>query len=284
MAEERSLTNTGSTAPTRISDDDRRVTTTASDDDTELTKEELQRRMEEARESISSTVAEIKDTVQEQYDQVKETINDSLDWREQYKKRPAVLAAGAAGAGLLLGLAVGGVFRGGKQDYSYDDADYDADDYTDYDDDYTPTMTARDYRDQISSSSGNDAAFSRKSSTAAYSTSVSDAASSEPEKPGILERLKETSAYDKLTQEVGNIGSRVADELSHTAQTVVLPMLLGKIKDLIGIDIGTQRQVAERSRLEQQTRTSQPMSGGSNQTDSGNQGQQSGGYSTANNY
>ena len=48
------------------------------------------------------------------------------------------------------------------------------------------------------------------------------------------------------------MGSRAVEELSKTAQQVVLPALLGKLKDLIGIDLSTQREVAQRSKLEQQ--------------------------------
>jgi hypothetical protein len=76
---------------------------------------------------------------------------------------------------------------------------------------------------------------------------------SEPQGPGILARFKETKAYDRLQEEVSTLGDRVVDELSKTAQTVILPAILGKLKDLIGIDLGTQREVAKRSQLEHQT-------------------------------
>ncbi|MCA1592717.1 MAG: hypothetical protein LC754_08720 [Acidobacteria bacterium] len=65
-----------------------------------------------------------------------------------------------------------------------------------------------------------------------------------------MERFKETQAYDRLQQELSTLGSRAVEELSKTAQNVVLPALLGKLKDLIGIDLGTQREVAKRSKLE----------------------------------
>ncbi len=75
----------------------------------------------------------------------------------------------------------------------------------------------------------------------------------EPKGPGLIERFKETKAYDRLQQELATMGDRVVEELSKTAQNVVLPALLGKLKDMIGIDLSTQREVAQRSRLEQQT-------------------------------
>lgn len=253
MAEERNTgltTNSGGAAPTRVSETSTSETVVV---DTEETKEDLQRRMDEARESISQTVAEIKDTVATQYNTVRESINDTLDWREQFKRRPVPFSLGALGVGLLVGYSLGGVFKGGSDDDDYYDYDEDENGYdyeaSDYADEYTPTMAARTVR-KVSNSS-----------LAAPSYSVDDSATTtetgEQSGPGIFERFKGTQAYDKLTNEVGMLGNRVVDELSHTAQAVVLPMLLGKVKDLIGIDLGTQRQVAERSRLEQQSTNAQ---------------------------
>ncbi|MCP9494423.1 MAG: hypothetical protein MSG64_08215 [Pyrinomonadaceae bacterium MAG19_C2-C3] len=251
MAEERNTgltTNSGGTAPTRASEANTSETVTV---DTEETKEDLQRRMDEARESISQTVSEIKDTVTTQYNTVRETINDSLDWREQFRRRPVPFSLGALGVGLLVGYSLGGVFKGGSDDYydyDEDETSYEYDD-TDYSDDYTPTMAARGVR-KVSSPAVTASSYS-------YDDSSADAEANEPAGPGIFERFKGTQAYDKLTNEVGTIGNRLVDELSHTAQAVVLPMLLGKVKDLIGIDLGTQRQVAERSKLEQQSSSAQ---------------------------
>ena len=107
--------------------------TEAEEPETDATKQELQRRMEEARESISQTVSEIKETVVTQYQQVRENISDSLDWREQYRRRPVEFSVGAMGVGLVLGYAIGGAFVGGRGGDDYldeedlDDYDYEAD-------------------------------------------------------------------------------------------------------------------------------------------------------------
>ena len=53
----------------------------------------------------------------------------------------------------------------------------------------------------------------------------------------MLERFKETSAYDRLSKEAGALGDRLIDELSTTAQVVVLPALLRKVKEWIGVDL-----------------------------------------------
>src|SRR5918912_123176 len=83
----------------------------AGDDDDVPSKEELQRRMEEARESITQTVSEIKETVTNQYDAVRESISQTLDWREQYRRRPVAFAIGALSVGAIVGYSVSGASR-----------------------------------------------------------------------------------------------------------------------------------------------------------------------------
>src|SRR5918993_1893844 len=96
----------------------------ADDDANDATKAELQRRMDEARESITHTVTEIKETVMNQYQQVRESISDSLDWREQYRRRPVPFTVGAFGVGLVLGYGIANAVKG---DGAADDDDYDTD-------------------------------------------------------------------------------------------------------------------------------------------------------------
>jgi len=57
------------------------------------------------------------------------------------------------------------------------------------------------------------------------------------EGPGLLERFRETSAYERLSKEAGSLGDRLVEELSTTAHTIVLPALLTKIKTWIGLDL-----------------------------------------------
>ncbi len=233
--------------------------------DEDTTKAELQRRMEEARESITQTVSEIKETVATQYEHVRETINESLDWREQFRRRPVEFSAGALGLGLLLGYGLGGAFVGRRDRDDDDDySEYDDDDY-DSDDDVRPAMqsmpVARPIIGGVSASSpyGSGTDYNRASApiapTASYEGSykATTDAETEPDKPSLLNRFKETKAYDRLQSELSTLGDRFVEELSGTARTVVLPALLGKVKDMIGIDLSTQREVAQRSKLEQQT-------------------------------
>src|SRR5215212_3027919 len=82
----------------------------------EPSKQELQRRLDEARDSISHTVTEIRESVANQVQAVKET----LDWREQFRRRPVVWSAGAAGVGFLVGYGLAAIVKsdGGESYYA----------------------------------------------------------------------------------------------------------------------------------------------------------------------
>jgi hypothetical protein len=170
----------------------------------DLSKAALQRRMEEARDSISSTVTEIKENVTQQYESVK----DALDWREHFKKQPVAWSLGAAGVGFFVGYGIAAALTR--------DEDRDRDDVYLASDSYA--------RPLIPESVSPVAASSIK-------------ANGKDDGPGLLERFKETSAYDRLSKEAGSLGDRLVEELSTTAQQVVLPALLKKIKTWIGVDL-----------------------------------------------
>jgi hypothetical protein len=242
--------------------------------DADPTKAELQRRMEEARESISQTVTEIKDTVVTQYQQVKETISDTLDWREQYKRHTLPFTVGAFAAGALLGYGVMGAFKGGGGEEDYGD-DRSSDQLEEGSRSYAASpvigrarsssayqRTARPQSNAASESAadvfgGGHSAESdedvgpspRPSYSSGYNAStaqqaqglVSSEEEDEPKGPGLIERFKETKAYDRLSDELSTVGERVVEELSRTAQSVVVPMLLNKLKSLIGVDLSSQR-------------------------------------------
>jgi hypothetical protein len=239
---------------------------TETGDAEDLSKAELQRRMEEARESISQTVAEIKDTVVNQYQSVKDTVTETLDWREQYRKRPLAWSLGAMGAGLIVGYSIAGVFKGDGYD---DDEDtlspedsrvfqlppsslegsssyaaprayaaqpitggaYGSSAYagggveTEYD------------AGQRSATRGSDYSYGGGSGSGSAATQEEE----EPQGPGLIERFKDTKAYDRLQEEVSTLGDRFIEELSKTAQAVVLPALFSKLKDLFGVDLSSKQ-------------------------------------------
>ena len=179
-------------------------------DDDDISKEALQRRMEVARDSITNTVSEIKDNVALHVENVK----DALDWREHFKKRPVAWSLGAAGVGFFVGYGIAAAVSSDEPDSSrYSDADtaHIADSY------------ARPLSGQLLYPSSEE--------------TPSRTNGQEVEGPGLLTRFKETSAYDRLSKEASSLGDRVIDELSTTAHTVVLPFLLTKVKEWVGLDL-----------------------------------------------
>jgi hypothetical protein len=186
-------------------------------DDQEPSKEELQRRMEEARDSITNTVTEIKENVAQQYENVKE----ALDWREHFKRQPLAWSLGAAGVGFFVGYGMAAAIKGddSDQDHRTPSPDY-----------VTAQPTPHSYAAQpvLGEAAG------------APAPSTAPKPNGHDEGPSMLERLRETSAYDRLSREAGALGDRLVEELSTTAQQVVLPALLKKIKGWIGLDLSTK--------------------------------------------
>ncbi|HVF43289.1 MAG TPA: hypothetical protein VM936_09780, partial [Pyrinomonadaceae bacterium] len=104
-------------------------------------------------------------------------------------------------------------------------------------------------------------------------SSTSSPREEEPKGPGLIGRFKETKAYDRLTDEISTLGERVVEELSSTARTVVVPMLLNKLKGLIGVDLsGQQRGGARQSASGAQAGGGQQQSQGFASSGAGAQG------------
>ncbi len=235
-------------------------------DNGEPSKEELQRRMDEARESITQTVTEIKETVTNQYYSMKETVSDALDWRHHFRRNPVAFSVGALAAGFLTGYCVAGALKGGggRDDYpSAEDTDVFArtgatPQRYDEEESRRTAFHGHSYAAQpITDGPSNNAAYERVtdepadevagdySPSYAYATragvEATEAEEQKAEKPGLLERFKETNAYDRLQSEVSSLGDRFIEELSSTAQTVVLPALFNKIKELFGVDLSNKQ-------------------------------------------
>lgn len=173
----------------------------------EPSKQELQRRLDEARDSISHTVTEIKETVANQVQAVKET----LDWREQFKKRPVIWSAGAMGAGFLVGYGVAAMIKGNGKDEEFVSA------IGGYEEE---PVSQRSYAAQP---------VLQGSSTAAGFTAKGDNG-----RPGLLQRLTSTTAYERVKSEAGNVGDALVQELSKTAKQVVLPALMTSLRNFLG--------------------------------------------------
>jgi hypothetical protein len=187
-------------------------------DGEEQSKEALQRRMEQARDSITNTVTEIKENVAQQYESVK----DALDWREHFKRQPVAWSLGAAGVGFFVGYGLAAAIKGEDEDARS----------APYSSEYSPA--ARAYAQPVLGEAGTGGASPESASTTK--------SNGEDDGPSMLERFRETSAYEKLSKQAGALGDRLVEELSTTAQQVVLPALLKKVKEWIGLDLSDKTQ------------------------------------------
>jgi hypothetical protein len=174
----------------------------------EPSKEELQRRLDQARGSITSTVSEIKETVANQVQAVK----DTLDWREQFKKRPVVWSAAAMGVGLCTGYCIANYVKGESNDY----------------------YAAIDRYGEESRQYASQGMVSSAAMPAAAGLHAKQGNGTHDSGPNIFQKIANTSAFEKVRDEVGNIGDAVVQELSKTAKTVVLPALITSLRNFIG--------------------------------------------------
>ena len=183
----------------------------------EPSKEELQRRLDHTRDSISQTVTEIKETVANQVQAVK----DTLDWREQFKKRPVAWSAGAFGVGLLVGCGIMSVFKGDDDRYySYSSA---IDRYGDAEKSYAAQPVL-----------GAGPVSAAAMAGGMVSSGFAKTGNGSHEGPGFFERMTQTPAYERVKDEAANVGNALVQELSNTAKTVVLPALMVSLKNFIG--------------------------------------------------
>ncbi|HEX5704375.1 MAG TPA: hypothetical protein VFX97_14320 [Pyrinomonadaceae bacterium] len=166
--------------------------------DHDSSKDQLQQEMEATRESISNTVDEIKDTVVNSYESVKESVSQTLDWHEQVKKRPVAWGAGALGVGFIVGYGVAAVVKGPTK-ISVSRYEEDAID---------PSYEDRPMTQPLATSPGNGGRERRPHQESGV---------------GLMQRIKETPAFDRVKSEAGVIGNQFVNEISKKAQDVVLP-------------------------------------------------------------
>ena len=210
----------------------------------DLSKEELQRRMDVARDSISSTVSEIKETVANQVQAVK----DTLDWREQFKRRPVIWSVGALGVGFLVGYRVAAMASSDDDDSQRDYRDYYAG---------NRSYAAQPVLSQTSASMRQQHEQRREGGNG----------HEEDNGPGFFEKLTSTPAYDRVKDEVGDIGSHLIQEVTKTAKAVVVPAIISSLKKFLGEHLpeGSTTdtpQSSARSLSSQQTNTATRNQGG----------------------
>ncbi len=177
----------------------------------EPSKEELQRRLDLTRDSISQTVTEIKESVANQVQAVK----DTLDWREQFKRRPVAWSAGALGVGFLVGYCMAATIK-------------DADEYRRY------TTAIDRYSEEEKSYAAQPVLGATAAHMSAAPGFVSKSGNGSHHGPGLFQRVTNTHAYGRVRDEAANIGNAFVQELSNTAKQVVLPALIMSLRNFIG--------------------------------------------------
>jgi len=173
----------------------------------DLSKEDLQRRLDDARGSISHTVTEIKETVANQVQAVK----DTLDWREQFKRRPVAFSAGAAGVGFMVGYCIAATVKGESRDELV----------------MNPVESrSRSYAGQaFVGHSAPESNLKRQSGGNGHD---------EDKGPGFFHRLAETPAYGRVKDEATGVADTLLQELGNTAKLVVIPALIKSVKSFLG--------------------------------------------------
>jgi hypothetical protein len=162
-------------------------------------------------------VTEIKETVANQVQAVKET----LDWREQFKKRPVAWSAGAMGVGFLIGYGLAamaksdGGYAGGIDRFADESKSYAA----------QPVLRA----------------------SAVQADTVKQGNGKHDEGPGLFERLTSTPAYERVKHEAGNVGDALVQELTKTAKQLVLPALMTSLRNFIGGYLPSTRSTTSES-------------------------------------
>lgn len=165
---------------------------------------------EPSREELQRRMEDARESISHTVEDIKETVvhqyeavKESLDWREQFKKRPVAWSLGAAGTGFLVGYGVAALVKGSSVGYAMDD--------------------------KLGHS---------EQQVYAGGPVTGKAATNEP---GLIHRFKGTQAYDHLRNEASNLGRGFVNELSRTANEVVLPVAIGGIRSWLERRLSTKR-------------------------------------------
>ena len=141
-----------------------------------------------------------------------QAVKETLDWREQFKKRPVAWSAGAAGVGFLVGYGLAAMVKGnGGSSY---ESGYDR---------YGYGEEPRSYAAQPILQAGVSRADASKSGTGTHEDG-----------PGFFEKLTHTQAYQKVKHEASNLGDEFVQEITKTAKQMVLPALMVSLRNFIG--------------------------------------------------
>jgi hypothetical protein len=143
-----------------------------------------------------------------------QAVKDTLDWREQFKKRPVAWCAGALGVGFSLGYCIAN--------------------YVKEDDTHSYYSAIDRYGEESSRYASQAMDTSSAPMAAPVSTRARQSNGAHDSGPGFFQKVASSHAFEKVKDEAGNVGDAIVQELSKTAKTVVLPALITSLRNFIG--------------------------------------------------
>jgi hypothetical protein len=143
-----------------------------------------------------------------------QAVKDTLDWREQFKKRPVVWSAAALGVGFCTGYCIANYVKGENSNY-YAAIDRYGEESRQY--------TAQNYVSSAAAMPAPTPSVHAKQGNGTHDSG-----------PNFFQKIANTTAFEKVKNEAGNVGDALVQELSKTAKTVVLPALITSLRNFIG--------------------------------------------------
>lgn len=140
-----------------------------------------------------------------------QTAGVGFDWRGQVSEHPMAFSVGALAAGIIIGYSLGGALGGGAEDEAQ--------------------------------GGGRGVIAANRAQQTSYASGTEDWPLDEGAgKPGLIEKFKNTQAFDRLQEELSSLGDRLLKELSRAGREVVLPAMTAKLKSLLGAEDAPDEQ------------------------------------------
>jgi hypothetical protein len=163
-----------------------------------------------------------------------ESAASQTDWRGQVEQHPLAFSAGALAAGFVIGYGLAGALGAGNPTGA---SSYSSQSQATGGADGIPAHAEGRLHESVSGISGQQTSYT-SGSRDWYTAEASN-------KPGLMKKLKNTPAYDRLQAELSTLGDRLVNELSRAGREVLLPALAGKIAGLFGADPDGRQQQQE---------------------------------------
>jgi hypothetical protein len=143
------------------------------------------------------------------------TVKERLEWREQFRKRPIVWSAGAMGVGFLAGYGIAMALKG----------------------DRNPCEKAIDYYPSDARSYAARPILGQESRAGSSTGGEARNGNGGMGRPGIFDRLANSTAYSKVRHEAASVGDVLIQEIGKTAKMLIVPAVINSIKNFLGVHL-----------------------------------------------